>query len=772
MNQPLIPGRHRPSRLTATLARTVLALCVLRVSSPTAAPRAKNEGAPYIEREEVRFVTVDLVVQEHGGTGGRGWHLARDLRKNQVHLLVGGHEMALDVFENRCGASPAPSEPALQASSGPASAGSAAGTQISSQLFEPEDTDQSADPLSPGRAGSSSTSSTHKYVLFFDVQHLTQGGRNAASRSAMDWASRVPGPEDQVMIVSAGRSLRVVRPLLPVTGSLREEIGRAMEDFGNDDLWAEGEWIRIDELKRLARWNRIAAESLAKEYAVIDQDRTRRAVENMRDLMALFDAIPGTKNLVLFDETLRLVPGNEYFGAIGMNPEMLLDVHQELDEVVKAANERNVRIYAVNTGGMSADFTAGLEIDSALTMLSTETGGGHVQGTNQIGRILDRVAEDLDCFYRLGFRISPRHIGKTERITVRIGDDPLRYRMSYRRTLMDPTRVQQDQEAILAAYLAPESAHGFPVSVAARRLYDHPGGTRFRIEVSVPLEGIFIRPNPPAGGSATLLFGGQVVPLRAGAPHGAVTRGNPWLDVDPKRESWGFDRQADLHLPASRTGAGGPSRVLYATEMDAPPGEYRLVAVAEDAMTRAVSAGVVDLTARESADILGEPLLAVRDPRIVFIDGTAQSDVGEAPHPEPSRIMPARASVPEKLDLSTEPSPAQGPGKLLYPVCLGGLGTPSAETGELRARAAGWRLQSRVICGENSRSLPPLPLAGLLQDAGCSLVAREVPEEIWTPGPCRVESSLEGDQAPPEIRLLELLIRQDSPTTPDRIVAH
>jgi len=782
MKKPLVSGRHQLSRLTATLSLIVVALCLLPVSPPKAAQVAKNAPTPYIEREEVRFVTVDLVAEEHGGASGRGWHPAGDLRKDQVHLLVGGREMALDVFENRCGGSPGqPQNPPARAEAGPHESppGGSSSSPAQGGADSSTGSPRVGEPVDPSQA---SDASSHKYVLYFDLQHMTQGGRSAAFHSALDWAARVARPDDEVMVVNGGQSLRVIRPLQPAGGNLVDDVHKAMEDFRGVDRWADGEAGRRAEVARLAGYpDQIkAAEALARSYASIDEEITRRSLDSLRNLMALFDAIPGTKNLVFFGETVRQVPGNQYFDPIadsaatvgGFAPHsaarvsgMLADLNPRLEEVAKAANERNVRIYAVQPAGLKTGLPHGLDIEGAMTMLATETGGGYVQGTNRIGQAFDRVGQDLDCYYRLGFRMSPRHTGSTERVTVRIGEDPLRYRLHYRRTLVDPTRLQEEQDAIQAAYLAPGAAHGFPLSAAARRLYDCAQGTRFRIEISVPLEGIFLRPNPPSGSVATLRFGGQILSLRAGTSHAPASRANPWFDVDSQRPGWSFNRSADIRLPPAKRGGRDVIRVLYTTEMDVPAGDYRMVAVAEDPVTRSVSAALVDLTARNSTEVLGEPLVALRDPRTVFVDGSSAGSASAASTASnKDDIKGARSLVPAKLSLSDEPAFTGGPGELLYPVCLPAPVEPDSQTGASRPPAAGWRLLSRVVCGETSRTLPPLPLEGLDGKAGCSLVARDVPQEIWVPGPCRVETSMEGEGAPQEIRLLEVTVRkEDSP---------
>src|SRR6058998_3856312 len=69
-------------------------------SSP-ALSSAPPPPAPFIEREEVRLVTLDVVVEEKTDSNA-GWQVCRDLRKDQIEVLVGGAPVELDVFEAWC----------------------------------------------------------------------------------------------------------------------------------------------------------------------------------------------------------------------------------------------------------------------------------------------------------------------------------------------------------------------------------------------------------------------------------------------------------------------------------------------------------------------------------------------------------------------------------------------------------------------------------------------------------------------------------------------
>src|SRR4030095_11668286 len=131
------------------------------------------------------------------------------------------------------------------------------------------------------------------------------------------------------------------RPMLPVRQHLQEDIETARRDSSQEDPWGQGESRRLAEIRRLRRISHRAAVALADSYVGMDYDVSLRVLDNLRDVMSLFGAIQGTKNLLLFSETLRLVPGEQYGGS-GMN---LTSVYPQLADVARQANEKNVRIY-------------------------------------------------------------------------------------------------------------------------------------------------------------------------------------------------------------------------------------------------------------------------------------------------------------------------------------------------------------------------------------------------------------------------------------------
>jgi hypothetical protein len=232
--------------------------------------------------------------------------------------------------------------------------------------------------------------------------------------------------------------------------------------------------------------------------------------------------------------------------------------------------------------------------------------------------------------------------------------------------------------------------------------------------------------------------------------------------VDPKKKTWGFDRRAEIRLPAPGGSSHSSSRAVYVNEFDAPPGEYRVVAVAEDGLTRSVSTGLTDLTARASAEVLGEPLVGFLDPGVLIIDSAAPKASGESTSGIKSKtITAAGPSVPAKLSVAGQGDPvSQGSVTLLYPVC------PPAEhpgkgrdSGEGAVGSLPWKIQRELTCGESSVHLPPLALPEIPLVAGCVLVADPVSPELLHAGFCRMEVTLEGPGAPQEVRVIQFQVQ-------------
>jgi VWFA-related protein len=734
--------RHRHQQM-----RVVTAILLASFTSPPISPSPEEpQQGSLIQREEVRFVTLDIVVEDK--RSGK-WRRTSDLRQEQIKVVVGGKEVPLDTFEPACG--PAP---------GPVAAGEPA---ISTASEAPQG--EAQEEPEPAAAD------VHRYILYFDLENLTMAGRVNAFRAAEEWAGKSVLPEDEVMIVTGGLSLRVVRPLRPASSHLLEDIQAAVKDFSGVDMWADGERARRDEIAR-AR-SRREKEILANAFAAIDYDYARRGLEYMRTVLAMYDSVPGLKNLILFSETLRQVPGSIYLPAtsfpsvtIPSGQRALPDVTMPMQQLAREASDKNVRIYTVQAGGMDRD------IEDPMTFLSTETGGSHVEWTNRLAEIFDRTREDLECFYRIGFRLPSRQSGHTERITIRVPENESKYRLRYRRTLDDPTRKEREEASIRAAYLRPSAAKGFPVGLEVTRLKREERGVRFRMQILVPLDGLVALPGAdPAHRNVLLEVGGLVLPLTKTADvSGLMEDIDVWTDVSVSRESLKFARRATLQIPSARP-AGAPrgrKAGLYTREFLAPPGRYRLVIVASDLNGHAVSAAVTEFESTSPAAPLAVTL-GFEGHDLVPLPA---EDPGSAEKKEKAwngkELENAAPEIPAAMLLATRP----GIGSertlwALYEVCRPGAGGAAANQAPPVSGSRVWKLDRMLDCMGKSLELPALPLTPPAGEAPCIVVPEKMPSSELPQGSCRLSVVLNQDGKVEPAKELEFTVLPPSlPSTP------
>jgi VWFA-related protein len=713
------------------------------------APRPPEPPAPLpsslIERVEVRFVSFDLIVERRGRGG---WRVVRDLRREKVTVLVGGEPVALEMFEPHCD----PAAGALVAAGGGPDGQTAA---------KPQSVDSPATAAGGGEVAVASdlAAAPIRYILYFDLSQITNEGVNMAYKAALDWAAGAVKPNDEVMIVNGGEVMRLVRPFLPASQRLREDILAARQATTRIERPAEFEGSRVREIDELFAVLRRKAppEARALAYAEEDLHRTRNSLSSLQALMTLFDGIEGPKNLLLFQNRLRQIPGSEYPFA---DLRYVSAVDADLQQVARAANEREVRIYGVHAEGLESPRDSPQpNASDAITFLASETGGRVVERTNTLTPIFDRVAEDASCFYRVGFPAPREHSGKAERIEVRIGDGR-GIRVRHRRTLDDPTREALQVDSVRAALLAPESAVAIALSTAAWPLWWGANGGRTRLEVRVPLAGLVALPGTsPENREAKVQLGLTLVPLRPLEPGETRRAGSPWTEAAGDRLPWSTARQSALTLPAGWSAATDPREIVLTQEVDAPPGDYRLLAVVQDRVANAVGSALADLTIPEAAVPLGPIHLAADDARALPAVRTAEEDEAE-PNPRRKNIRAADPSLPDRTRLLRDTVLVAGS----RASALVGLCDPQPRSARKRDDAAqasliGWTLRRTLSCSGAAAPLAsseaPLPAA----DAdGCALLVDPLPSDALVPGPCVYEVTLERPGEAPLSRRLEFRI--------------
>ncbi len=665
---------------------------------------------PFVQREEVRFITLDLTGEEKRRGG---WRPLRDLRREQVTVLVGDKVVELELFENHCAEASEPAAGRQTVDTAPPS------TQASPD-FEPEQV---------------------RFIIYLDMSRLTLEGWRLSLKALRKWADTSVQAEDPVMIAVAKiGGLRIIRPFLPASQHLHEDIDAAMEAGRNDEFWSNWMESRLraagDDYAfsgSIAGGGSLAA--LFAEEALQNQ----RALKNLRDAMTLFDSVEGTKNLIFFQQTFSLYSGQMSF----------------LRQIARGANRRNVRIYGVAAGGG--------KVTDAITFLSTETGGRYVENTNDLGMILDRARDDAACFFRLGFRTRPSYDGSTKKIIVRVGGGS-RYRLRHTRSLEDPTLEQMDRDMLLAAFLDPSAATAFPLSLEVVPLFDHSHGTRIRVQIQVPVSGLLSLPvmvDDENFRQMRVQAGVSVITLTE--PDAAAGVQELGADVDEETKLLEFSRQSVLTFPASDAASKESRHLAFAEELDAPPGTYRLVLVVQDQLARTVAAAVTEFQVSDQGRALGPVRLLLEDPLAVAMK---RDNPPPARHARPGRLVGAALSLPDGDRVQSAVSLDRNRAvSLLYGMC--DTRHPAGKTEGAWKPFQGWQINRSLECDGGGE---PISLeGGRLPAAGwedrCTLVVNPIPAGSLPPGSCNFEVTLQRPGVATETRSLALEVATASTST-------
>jgi len=668
---------------------------------------ARNEPqtplpSPILQREEVRFVTLDVTIEEkHQGA----WRRTPGISQEQMTVRLAGAEVELELFENHCtGTAP-----------GTATAPATTGAEATS-------TGEAAPDSEPVR-----------YVVYLDLTRLSLEGLQTSFKSLLHWADNTVRPEDEVMIVVAHWGLRIVRPFLPASQHLPDDLRAAVGMSRKSEFWIERLASRLKEAKNDLKFSGSLAGGSRLGLAAEEYIHQQRSMKNLRDAMSLFDGVDGTKNLVFFQETFNLYGGHDSI----------------LRQIPAAANSRNVRIYGVSACGLGKECPL---VSSAITYLASETGGRWLERTNQLDLALEQAAKDSECFYRVGFRMRPRYDGGNRTIHMEVNGDR-RYRLRYGRSVEDPTLEQMDTDMLLAAFLVPSSATAFPLSVEVVPLFDHSDGTRERIQVKVPLQGLLSLPVLQGENELSRIHvqvGGSVVALREpdGPEPGAqeISSANV-KEVDPLE----FSRQ--VMVTFSPDGADGAYLAL-AEELDAPPGRYRIVLVVQDRLAREVAAAVTEFQVAVTGQALGEVRLLVEDPQAVSVEA---EDRRPARHHRPDRLAHAAPSLPDGVEVrnavTLDPS---RPGSLIYGMC--DARSPAGDGDEAQKPFRGWKLDRSLECeGEGEPiSLEGGRLPAVGWEEQCILVMNPIPAGSLPSGWCNFEVTLERPGVATEVQSIAL----------------
>jgi VWFA-related protein len=401
-----------PKRMTVSVLSGVFAAASFAAAQQAPSPQAPPKTPQFASGAEV--VAVDLVVRDKKG------HLVTDLRKDEIEILEDGVPQKITSYRAIPAAAP-----------GAGTAGSDAAASAAPALA----------------SGDASAAAPRRVVLIFG--RLSSDGRRLAQSAGEEFARRYTTPQTAVTVVRIDNGLIPVLDRATDPAAVKEAVREATAMVGGGPGRAGGP-VGADNTYAGQQMSRFQGGAGANDLSQSD------SVALVNALITVVDGLKadaGRKTALFFSEGFAVPPGYE----------------QVFADLQSRANRANVSFYGIDVRGLQLSTQLGSsgaalasaaalsaqqrdsgsggsaatreqmtqddtmqtslrsDVVDTLAHLSTSTGGFLVTQTNDFGRPLARIAEDIRGYYEASYVPSaPAAPGQFRKIEVRVARKDVR----------------------------------------------------------------------------------------------------------------------------------------------------------------------------------------------------------------------------------------------------------------------------------------------------------------------------------------------------------
>ncbi len=282
-------------------------------------------------------------------------------------------------------------------------------------------------------------------IVYIDNLNLRPFTRNRTIRYIRTFLRNRLRPGDEVMLATYERALHIRHQFT----SDPEIIGSALyevEEMSGMGVHADSD--RRDILRDIYEADSInEIRGRATQYAESLFSDMRFTVDALDELVDTLAGLPGRKAILYVSDGLPMRAGDDIFHAMydrfsNTSDNVLMDglrfdMSRQFQELTSRANTHRVTFYTVDASGLrtysyldasNSTIGGGSKIDqvhfsniqSSLRMMASETGGMVLLNTNNYEPLFNRMAEDFDTYYSLGFSPATSDSGRYHRFQVKV----------------------------------------------------------------------------------------------------------------------------------------------------------------------------------------------------------------------------------------------------------------------------------------------------------------------------------------------------------------
>jgi VWFA-related protein len=453
-------------------------------------PERQIGGLHFLDVSEVTVVNVGVTVNDKKGP-------VLDLKREDFEVFQDGKPQPITNF-------------ALYTRTGPPQA-------VAAALPSP-----AVAPATPTAAPLEEAKREPRFVAFYvDNENVLAINRNRVIGKMADWVYDNLKPPDQAMVVSYQRSLKVLQPFTSDPDEIATAL-RTTKTFtgGASDVASSRQQIEDYIEQNASNASTLTqATARARGFAREQYNNLTFTLSAIKELIGMMSGLPGKKAIIYLSDGLPMSPGLELYYEIQdsySNAAVLAesrdnDASRLFQSLVIAATSAGVTLYPIDSAGLHSDIgfeaerskprspVSGAMMTSnyqdSLTYMAEQTGGLAVLNANDPTSGLNKIADDFETFYSLGYPLTPSGQDRMHRIEVKVKGHP-EYRLIYRKTFIEKTLPNLIADRVMSglAFDLDDNPLGVQVSTGEPAPAENERWT-LPVEVRVPFEKVALVPD-------------------------------------------------------------------------------------------------------------------------------------------------------------------------------------------------------------------------------------------------------------------------------------
>ncbi len=374
----------------------------------------------------------------------------------------------------------------------------------------------------------------NKIIIYFDNWHLHPLNRNWSIKKLESFIRNNFSSDNnnQGMVVCLGQKLEILQEFTSNEWQLLQSIDKAKKYSGQsllrirtkEDLRKELNNIvststRYDKFESYER-----ALGYARNYAEAEQTDLIYSLKSMNAFIDYLVGIEGKKMLIYVSDGLPLNAGDEVFGFLDQafpsgsarSEAMNYDATRLFKELAARCNANEISLYPINAQGLesmilSADKEAGWNTytrgsgmvkagsrlkNDALKLMARETGGLAILNTNDIESGLERIQDDIQFYYSLGYVSPHREDNKYHSIKVELVGLEEKYNVRVRQGYLRISQEEKIKESIISRLFLQRQYNPMNVIVQIMPVEAIPASNKLRLalKILIPIRNLTLLP--------------------------------------------------------------------------------------------------------------------------------------------------------------------------------------------------------------------------------------------------------------------------------------